>query len=514
MRILLLGLLLCLWPVSAEAAWKRADTPHFRIWSEGSEAQLREKAALLEDYRALLELTTGRAARRTAPPLDVFLVNDLDDASPWRRLGPDVAGYYRADSGRISVAVTDRPGDARRDITGQQILLHEYAHHFMLQQSGSVHPAWYVEGFAEYFATAVFRPDRIEVGRASGARAAWLKTAAWMPLDRLLAQDPLRLAARDSAMFYAQSWLLTHYMFRAPGMRPKLRAYLVAFARGEDPVQAFRRHVDADFAGFEARLRHYLATDASYSRVARARKAAPAIRIAALPPSADIFLLRQVALEHGVPAARAPEALAEIRRLAAAAPSDALARRTLALAELELGDADTARTVIDRLLAESPGDPDLLRWRAASLKPLAPGAPPEAMGEAKRNLADALSADPDDWRALHAYARLHRPVAGPLPASVLDMLMKAWSLAPQVTEVVLDTAVALSHANRLREAARVLEPLALSPHAGPASELAGRMLARAREGDRAGVLAEVTALRLRQQQVMAALGARPMAGQR
>jgi hypothetical protein len=34
------------------------------------------------------------------------------------------------------------------------------------------------------------------------------------------------------AMFYAQSWLLTHYMFRAEGMQPKLTAYLKAVAAG------------------------------------------------------------------------------------------------------------------------------------------------------------------------------------------------------------------------------------------------------------------------------------------
>jgi thioredoxin-like negative regulator of GroEL len=96
----------------------------------------------------------------------------------------------------------------------------------------------------------------------------------------------------------------------------------------------------------------------------------------------------------------------------------------------------------------------------------------------------------------------------------MDKLVKAWMLAPQVTEVVLDTAVALSHAGRLEEAARVLEPLAWSPHAGPAAELAARMLARARQGDKAGLLAEVSALRVRQQALAAAMRVRPVSGQR
>lgn len=513
MRLLLVSLLLALWPVSADAGWKRAETPHFRIWAEGSEAQLREKAALLEDYRALLEMATGKAPDREAPPLDVFLVDDLAEATPWRPMGPDVAGYYRADAGRISAVATERAGGDRFAISGQHILLHEYAHHFMLARAGVAHPAWYVEGFAEYFSTAVFRPERVEFGLASDNRAAWLLTATWLPLERLLARDPELMRSRDSAMYYAQSWLLTHYMFRAPGMRDKLKVYLSAVARGEDPVDAFRRHVDPDLAGFQARLRRYLDEGATYSRFDRPRAARAPVRIVALPPSADLFLLRQAALEHGVPSARGPEVLAEIRRLAAA-PADPLARRSLALAELELGDAAEARRLLEGLLADAPRDPDLLRWRALALKPLAPGSTPQAFEEARASLVRAIEIAPDDWRALHAYARLYRPVAGRLPPEALNKLVKAWMLAPQVTEVVLDTAVALSHADRLDEAARVLEPLAWSPHAGSAAELAARMLARARQGDKGGLLAEVSALRVRQQALAAAMRARPVSGQR
>ncbi len=514
MRLLLVSLLIALWPASADAGWKRAETAHFRVWADSSEAHLREQAALLEDYRSLLEMATGKAPARDAPPLDVFLVDDLAEATPWRTMGPDVAGYYRADAGRISAVATEKAGHDRFAISGQHILLHEYAHHFMLARAGVAHPAWYVEGFAEYFSTAVFRPERIEFGLANSNRAAWLLTTTWLPLERILARDPELLKSRDSAMYYAQSWLLTHYMFRAPGMRGKLKAYLGAFAQGEDPVEAFRRHVDPDLVGFQARLRRYLEDGATYSRFDRPRASPAHVRIVALPPSADVFLLRQAALEHGVPSARGPEVLAEIRRLAAVDPGDPMARRALALAELELGDAVTARRLLEGLLTDTPNDPDLLRWRALALKPLAPEATSESFDQARASLIRATEIAPDDWRALHAYARLYRPVAGRLPPEAMDKLVKAWMLAPQVTEVVLDTAVALSHAGRLEEAARVLEPLAWSPHAGPAAELAARMLTRARQGDKAGLLAEVSALRVRQQALAAAMRVRPVSGQR
>jgi hypothetical protein len=54
--------------------------------------------------------------------------------------------------------------------------------------------------------------------------------------------------------------------------------------------------------------------------------------------------------------------------------------------------------------------------------------------------------------------------------------------------VVLTTAALLAQADRLPEAAVVLEPLANSPHGGGAARFAGTLLDRARAGDKPGFL--------------------------
>ena len=493
-------------PVSAQAEWLLAETPHFRVYSEGSRKRLVEQAALLEDFHRLLQERTGRGPPANAPRLDVFLVDRLEDATPWRKLAPNVAGYYRADRGRISVVAVDKVGDngpadnGNMELSGQQILLHEYGHHFLLGTAGIAYPAWYVEGFAEYFSTARFRPDSIEIGRISPNRGIWLAGADWLPMEKLLARTPALDRSSDSAMFYAQSWLLTHYLFRTPGMREKLVAYLKATATGADSVEAFKAHIDPDLAGFQQKLRHYL-DSTSFSRMARAGGTPAAIRVSSLPPSADTLLMRLVSLEHGIAESRTDAALDDIRARVAAAPAgDALAARIMALAELQRGNRAEARAMIDRLLHEAPDDPDLLRWRAQ-----AAGAGAEGFAEARRYLTRAFAAAPNDWRTLHAYARLFQPARRPLPTHAMDVLLRAHELAPQVTEVVLDTAVALVQAGRLNEAATVLEPLAWSPHGGQPAELAERLLARARAGDRDGFLAEVLAQQQRTQARLSAL---------
>ncbi len=480
-----------------QAGWKVAETANFRVHSEASDERLIEQAAVLEDFRALLMRMTGHTPPDGTPKLDVFMVDDLAIAMPWRAPAKGMAGFYRADAGRISAVALDRTGGREFDVNAQQILLHEYAHHFMLAANGPAYPAWYVEGFAEYFSTAEFRPERIEFGKVSPNRGLWLSNAAWLPLETVLAGRPETSGGKSAAMFYAQSWALTHYMFRMPGMRDRLVAYLKAFSGGMDPVAAFRLHIDPDLDAFQSKLRRYVNGKSTYSRFDRPPATPAGVHVQALPPSAGTMLMRLVALEHGVGANTAAVALDDVRALARAAQSDSLAKRTLAVAELQHGDPAVAAGLLDMLLAEAPKDPDLLRWRALSARPMARGASPAVVAEAKQLLVRAFRSDPNDWRTLHAYVRLHGPMSRPLPPEVLEVLLRAHELAPQVSEVVLDTAVALHNAGMVREAAYVLQPLAYSPHGGPAAELAGRLLDRARAGDRRGFMGEVTAARQR-----------------
>ncbi|MBS3962425.1 MAG: hypothetical protein KGZ61_11440 [Sandarakinorhabdus sp.] len=496
-----------LWAGPAQADWKVAETANFRVYSEAPDSRLMEQAAVLEDFRSLLIRMTGHVPAADMPRLDVFMVDDLATAMPWREPPRGMVGFYRASAGRISAVAQDRASGRVSGINAQQILLHEFAHHFMLAANGLAHPAWYVEGFAEYFSTAEFQPDRIELGKISPNRAIWLSNLPWIPLEQLLAGRPGAASGRSAAMFYAQSWALTHYMFRAPGMREKLIAYLLAFSSGMDPVEAFRLHVDPDLGAFQSKLRRYVNAKATYTRFDRPPATPVAVRLTALPPSAGTMLMRLVALEHGVSPGEGAAALADVRALAAGAPLDPLAKRALALAELEHGDPVTAIMLLDQLLASTPGDADLLRWRALSVRPMAGAASPAVVAKAKRFLARALQSDPDDWRTLHAYVRLHGPTSRPLPPELLTLLLRAHELAPQVSEVVLDAAVALQHAGLMPEAAAVLQPLAASPHGGAAAELAARLLDRARAGDRAGFLGEVAAVRQRRVTELALIGA-------
>ena len=147
----------------AQARWLRAETPHFVLYSDGPEANLRRFAADLEDFDALLRSVHGLDATvGPARKLDVYLVaghNDLSRVLP--TASESVAGIYRANLGDIyAVAIRGERGSGN----GQRFLFHEYVHHFMLQNFSAAYPAWLMEGYAEYFGATRIEPDRIEVG--------------------------------------------------------------------------------------------------------------------------------------------------------------------------------------------------------------------------------------------------------------------------------------------------------------------------------------------------------------
>ncbi len=476
----LLALLFLLVPSPALAGWVVAESANFRLFAQEPAAEAAARVAELEDFRALLVRMTGRAPPAGLPRLEVYLVPDLASAVPGQRVPPGVAGFYRATAGGIAAFVSAAAGPEAARAT----LFHEYAHHFMFAETRVAYPAWYVEGFAEYVMTARLAPRSLAFGHPDAARLRRLDAGGWLPPEELLrgAQDPRDL--RRASMFYAQSWLLTHWLFRTRGGPEKLRAYLARTARGEDLVEAFRVEVLPDLEQLNPRLLAYRQNRRAfaYFRVKRDPPAPVEVRVTELAPAADRLLLPVVALTHGVDPTTGAALLAMIRAAAEAAPDDAYAARALALAEIQQGDPARALPLLDGLLARAPADPDLLRWRGVGL--LRAGGSP---AEARAMFARALAADPSDWRAL--VARADSLPRGAADAERWAAIGEAWALAPQVSTNILAHALALAEADRMAEAAAVLQPLAWSPHGGPMARTAQRLGALAMTGDRAAFLA-------------------------
>lgn len=469
------------------AAWLRGESDHFIVYTESGERDLRRQLALLEDYHALLRTLTG--AEETAAPvkLPIYILRSHDQLTRVRPVPRQVGGFYTASAMGIGAFVVDH--EASFWVGTNEVLFHEYAHHFMMQYQGAGYPLWYVEGFAEYMATAHFTERSVDFGRPSRIRAAWLaRRSEWLPLDRVVFQQG-EGNAEHNARYYAQSWLLTHYLLGDAARVEQLREYLRALGRGTAPAEAFQPSFGVAPAEMQRRLVAYAFGRMDYRRLDRASIAqAPTIAIRQLPRSADDLLLLQAAMRIGAPD---PEAVvANVRRLAPR-HDDAYSRRVLAEAEALHGDAAAAERLLTPLLAESPNDVELLFLRGmVHIKAAKEADADERAAQFRRARAffsRAHRVDGQHYQTLYRYAQTFSGERDFLSENNLNIMLLAHQLAPQVADIRMTAASMLLARGDFELAETLLQPLASTAHAGQLAEAARAMLQRARNRDNRGV---------------------------
>lgn len=454
-------------PSVAHARWLEARSDNFIVTSDGSEAGLRESTALLENYGRLLRTLTGTTAPPSPPRLKVYLVGSTGKLRQVVRLPDNALGVYMARvGGTAALAVRgDRPG-----LGGEEVLLHEYAHHFMSRYYPAAYPAWYSEGFAEYVMTARFLSDRIEIGRPNPGRAAYLLQGTWLPVKRIFTSGRSGLSVAQLPQFYAQSWLIVHYLFAAPERREALTRYLADLHRGIAEPAAFQSAFGKDHAAFDADLRRYRDGGIGFGTMGRDQRPASTIAVSALPASADDLLLRQVALNLGIPdPAVEAETLAAIRSVAARYPGDPYAQRILARAEVGSGDRAAGVAILDHLIAAGTSDAELFYYRGQAdffTGRRDDAKRTELYAAAHGWFAKAIAADPSYYTALYRLTLTTPDTAAGQSDAVIDQLQTAHQLAPLVGDIAIDAATALAARHRYAEAAAAILPIAANPHGG------------------------------------------------
>ena len=469
----------------ARAEWLRAESPNFIAYSESRESRVREQVAQLEDFDRLLRMLSGTTTAPSPSKLNIYFVRGGAGLNAIRPMRASAAGFYTASlEGPIAVVdETQNTGENNNDL-----LFHEYAHHFMLQYHPAAYPAWYVEGFAEYVMTARIFPNRMEFGHYNPGRAYVLSERRdWLPWERILfPAENQRLSADDLGRFYAQSWLLVHYLVRDEGRRLKLRSYFAALSRGDEPRQAFATAFGTSLADLGRAMQRY-PDEMTFTRGTRAEAAvAPAIAVRRLPESADDLLLAYAAVKAGVPEARREALLARIRR-DGARHADPFARRVLAHAEILYGDPAAAEPLLDVLLQAAPNDADLLYLRG--LRHIMAGQANAAVRAAQYRLAQpwlvrAHRANENHFPALFRYAQSLSLERRFVSDNTQNVLLLAAHLAPQVPGIRIAAARMLLRRDQFDTAEALLRPLTGSAHRSAGADEAARLLDLARRRQR------------------------------
>jgi tetratricopeptide (TPR) repeat protein len=464
-------------PVRAE--WLRAESDHFVVYGR-SEKSVREYASMLEDFDSLLRRLHGRPKDEVTPrKLPVYLVGDFKQL---KRVLPNakdgIAGVYLSTVPEVFV-VAIREGAGEGDLNkGDDTVLHEYVHHFMLQYYPSAYPAWLVEGYAEYYMTADLAKSRMVVGGVNRGRAYSLtQPGGWIPMQDVLGKRPGALKERDVYTYYAQAWLLTHYILSDPARHKLLGPYLDAVRGGDDPVKAWKKVYGDDPDGLTRKLRIYMNKPIPAGALPRTGALEPTITVTHLSPGADDLLLEGQQLKLGVSKDDQAETLADIRAAAAKRPKDRFSQLVLAKAETGFGDRRAGEAALNALLAADPKDEDALVALGESRLAAGEDDPTQRVADfaqASKFFARAFKVNPDNPETLHGYAEAHS--LEPLTDAMVDIRVRAVILAPQVGHLRLDAARALIQVKDVDLARTVLTPLASNPHGGGEVEAAQAML--------------------------------------
>ncbi|NBB62984.1 hypothetical protein GVN18_27335 [Pseudomonas sp. ODNR1LW] len=472
---------------SAQADWLRAESERFVVYSEGSERSLRDYVRKLEMFDRVMRFRSGVPSSEATPrKLPIYLVGNRSGLLKVRPTAAEhvVGIYLPAEEDIFAIAIRRGNGD---DLSGDDVLLHEYAHHFMLGNMPGAYPAWFVEGFAEYYMTAEIKENEVILGGFNENRAYWIMNANWIPLETLLRSHPgeVRSSSRDT--YYPIAWLLTHWFMSEPDRAAQLQSYVDAVRDGADPVAAMEEATGMTLTELRSSLRRYTRERLNATKISGQFPEVP-VTVTRLPRSANDLLLLNQRLKVGVPD-RDREALGqEVARIAARHGDDPLALLAAGHAGLHFGDRPAGERALLRLIEIDPDHVEALQFLAQEKLRQARDAEDEAQEnalklEARRYLARAYAAGDNDYQTLILLTELRN--GSPDFPNDNDMLTLGLTLdrAPQLASVRFNYAGALAQRGEREEAIAVLRPLTNNPHGGGASEFAERMITALEAGN-------------------------------
>ncbi|MEO0420471.1 MAG: DUF1570 domain-containing protein [Pseudomonadota bacterium] len=484
------------------AAWHKAETDRFIIYSDSSPDDLRVFGETLERFHVAMEFETGRRLPAPSPSnrLTIYMVGSLDDLRQvYGSPNSAVGGFYipRANgsvtfvpnvttrtSGRTGFGSRVRKQSSRRPLTlTTKTVLHEYAHHFLISSSRNAMPRWLSEGSAEYFSSASFNEDgSVDIGLPNNARAWEISQAAPVSVRELL-DYKLYQKSRSSRYdaFYGRSWLLYHYLRFNPDRKGQLPQYWQAVAGGADSLEA-AKVIFGDIDKLEKEL-------AKYGRersLAAMRLPGGAITIgdistARLSKGHAAMMDVVIRSKRGVSRKAALDLLPAAQSIAKRYPDDAHALAALAEAEYDAGHDDAAIAAADQALAIDRTVKNALVQKGYALFRKAkaveePTARAEAYAAAMRPFETLNTLEADHTQPLIFYYRSYAERGASVPDDAKLALERATQLAPFDQELAIEVAVMRARDGDQDIAEYLLAPVAADPHGGREARIAQAMI--------------------------------------
>ena len=253
--ILLLALAGCAGPVALDRKWIEVSSKNFSIYSTMSETDARSLLEDLELFRAALLVVTRLRDVPPHVPTEIYAFQASNDYRQFRPMPGAVGHFVPGLRGNLVGLSAGENG-----ILARAVLYHEYTHFLLHNEGRGYYPLWFDEGFAEMLSSVDVLGKLVRIGAVPQHRMQALTMLRKIAYSRVIGAHTFQgWRDYDMEMFYAQSWLLVHYLILGQGGRftPRLDRYLDRVAQGGDDQRAFEDAFGIEVSELDERMKAY-----------------------------------------------------------------------------------------------------------------------------------------------------------------------------------------------------------------------------------------------------------------
>lgn len=373
----------------AQSQWTYAAGEHFEVYTTGGDHVARRAIEIFDRAHAMFQRVL-HAPSADEPRTRLIVFSSTKESAPYAS-NASVRAFYQSSPDIDFIVLPSLSGDVF------PAAVHEYAH-LVFRRSGSRYPLWLDEGLAEYFSTLTVEGTKLQVGRAPRERVQAIGFGVrLMPLERLFAitrnsaeyNTPSR-----AALFYAESWALTHMLVTDERYRDRSAELLARLATGGPTALALTTVYGKPVEDIAKDFSHYVLR--GHYRTSDLDAASPAAAAAAtVRPSSDFEAGVALATLLSANASRQNDARAAFEALERQTPNDLFLTESLALFHVRGGRMAEARPYLQRAIALGSTKARIYGYYADILRVDA-GTADTGEDEVDALFAKALSLAPDD----------------------------------------------------------------------------------------------------------------------
>ncbi len=257
---------------STEPKWIRISSAHFSILTDATEKKGRELSLRLEQMRDIFSQLFLKSKLMLPEPLDVIALQSDEEyirVAPLRQGHPISApGFFLPGDDRNYIVLDLAAEDSWRAIS------HDVAR-LLLNFNYPPTQEWFDEGFAQYFSSLRLGDNQAQVGGDPTQSLPWnhalpgqaladanpaksfaeLLGRPWLPMPELFTMRPG--PAGYPPMFYAQSWIVMHYLLHQNKLSDAGAYFGLVQIRKVPVEQAIQQAFGMSAAQFEQAVKDY-----------------------------------------------------------------------------------------------------------------------------------------------------------------------------------------------------------------------------------------------------------------